>query len=161
MSIWLRRVGKTQYRFLVTSRYLLSRKAWWDVWIGSFRPKIEVFYRPEWAKVGTPHGNEFWVFSKIQNWKLQTVRSQKVDEKNGVICLVSMFPAWVMVLKLSKKKCIFGNFMLNSAINLGLLKQFTYVHLVGLVTHFQKIVLFIMQWLSVFKILLFEIEEFC
>ena len=34
---------------------------------------------------------------------LQTVRAEKVDEKNGVICLVSMFPSWVMVLKLSKK----------------------------------------------------------
>ena len=34
---------------------------------------------------------------------LQTVRAEKVDEKNGVICLVSMFPSWVMVRKLSKK----------------------------------------------------------
>ena len=34
---------------------------------------------------------------------LQTVRAEKVDEKNGVICLVSMFPSWVMVCKLSKK----------------------------------------------------------
>ena len=34
---------------------------------------------------------------------LQTVRAEKVDEKNGVICLVSMLPSWVMVLKLSKK----------------------------------------------------------
>ena len=34
---------------------------------------------------------------------LQTVRVEKVDHKNGVICLVSMFPSWVMVLKLSKK----------------------------------------------------------
>ena len=34
---------------------------------------------------------------------LQTVRVEKVDEKNGVICLVSMFPSSVMVLKLFKK----------------------------------------------------------
>ena len=34
---------------------------------------------------------------------LHTVRAKKVDEKNGVICLVSIFPSWVMVLKLSKK----------------------------------------------------------
>ena len=31
---------------------------------------------------------------------LQTVRVEKVDEKNEVICLVSMFPSWVMVCKL-------------------------------------------------------------
>ena len=48
-----------------------------------------------------PHKNEFWVFS---NSEINvTNRSKKVDEKNGVICLVSMFPFWVMVLKLSKK----------------------------------------------------------
>ena len=34
---------------------------------------------------------------------LQTVRAEKVDTKNGVICLVSMFSSWVMVLKFSKK----------------------------------------------------------
>ena len=34
---------------------------------------------------------------------LQTVRAQKVDKKNGIICLVSMFTARVMVLKLSKE----------------------------------------------------------
>ena len=32
-----------------------------------------------------------------------TNRSDKEDEKNEVICLVSMFPSWVMVLKLYKK----------------------------------------------------------
>ena len=35
---------------------------------------------------------------------LQIVRVEKVDEKNKIICLASMFPSWVMVLKFSKKK---------------------------------------------------------
>ena len=30
------------------------------------------------------------------------VRAQKVDEKNGIICLVSFFYSWFMVLKLLK-----------------------------------------------------------
>ena len=34
-------------------------------------------------------------YFKIQKWMLQTVRAEKRDEKNGVICLVSMFPFWV------------------------------------------------------------------
>ena len=34
---------------------------------------------------------------------LQIVRVEKVDEKIGVIYLVSMFPIWIMVCKLSKK----------------------------------------------------------
>ena len=38
---------------------------------------------------------------------LQTGRAEKVDEKNGVICVDFMFPSWVMILKLSKK-CIFS-----------------------------------------------------
>ena len=44
-------------------------------------------------------------FEYIQTQKriLQTVRLEKADEKNGVICLVSMFSSSVMVLKLPKK----------------------------------------------------------
>ena len=30
-------------------------------------------------------------YFQTQNWMLQTVRVEKVDEKNGVICLVFMF----------------------------------------------------------------------
>ena len=41
-------------------------------------------------------------YFQIQKWILQTVRAEKVDEKNGRF-LVSMFPSWVMVCKLSKK----------------------------------------------------------
>ena len=40
---------------------------------------------------------------EIKKWTLQTVRAEKLDEKNGVICLVSMFLSRVIVLKLSKK----------------------------------------------------------
>ena len=43
----------------------------------------------------------FDIFQK-QKWILQTVRPKKVDENNGVICLVSFFPSWVMVFKLPK-----------------------------------------------------------
>ena len=97
-------------------------------------------------------------YFQIQKWMLQTVRLAKKDEKNGVICLVSMFFLWVMVLKLSKKGIFFFTFVLTSARNLGLLKHFTYMYLEGLATHFQKMVLFIMLWLTVLKILIFEIE---
>ena len=47
-------------------------------------------------------------YFEIQKWILQTAKSEKVDEKNGVICLVSMFPPWVMVLKLSLKNAFFA-----------------------------------------------------
>ena len=42
-------------------------------------------------------------YFQIQKWMLQTVRVEKIDEKNEVIFLFFMFPYWVMTLKLSKK----------------------------------------------------------
>ena len=49
-------------------------------------------------------------YFQIKKWMLQTVKTEKVDEKNGVIYLLSMFPSWVMVRKLSKKKVHFLQF---------------------------------------------------
>ena len=46
-------------------------------------------------------------YFQIQNWMLQTVRAEEVDEKSGVICLVSIFPSCVMVFTLSKKVNLF------------------------------------------------------
>ena len=43
-----------------------------------------------------------WILS-IFKYLNECYRVEKVDEKNGVICLVSMFPCWGMVLKLPKK----------------------------------------------------------
>ena len=50
--------------------------------------------------------NAFWLFS-ITKMNVQTVKAEKTDEKNGVICLVFMLPSGVMVLKLSKKSGFF------------------------------------------------------
>ena len=53
-------------------------------------------------------------YFQIQKWMLQAGRAEKIDEKNGVIGLVFMFPSWVMMLKLLKKVYFF-NFALTSA----------------------------------------------
>ena len=145
-----------QYRFLVTSGFLLSRKVWWAARISSFWLKIELFYRPLWNKDGTPDKNEFWVFSNSEMLNV-TNRVGKLDGKNGVICLVSMFPSWVIVLKLSRNIYL----MLISSRNLCLLKQFACICLKGLVTHIQKMVLFIMLWRTVLEILGFGVKESC
>ena len=92
---------------------------------------------------------------------LQTVRVEIVDEKNEVICLLSRFPFWVIVIKLSKKVEIFAI--------LCWAQQEIYVYqsnlhicvYIYLVTRFQKMILFIMVWLIVLEILGFEAEEFC
>ena len=66
-------------------------------------------------------------YFQISKWIFQTVRVEKVEDKNDDICLVSMFPSWVMVLKLSKK-CIFCNFVLTSAKNLRLSVKAIYIY---------------------------------
>ena len=72
-----------------------------------------------------PHMKMKFEYSQTQKWTLQTVRAEEVDEKNGVISLVSMFPSWVMVFN-CLKKFIFCNSTPTSARNLNLLKQFAY-----------------------------------
>ena len=39
---------------------------------------------------------------EMKKWNITTSRAQRVDEKNGVICLVIMFTPAVIVIKLSK-----------------------------------------------------------
>ena len=99
-------------------------------------------------------------YFQIQKWSLQAGTAEKVDEKNGVVCVVFIFPSWVMIFKLSRKVRFF-KFVLNSAKKPKMLKQFTYKHLEGLVTHFLKLLLFTMLLINTSKILAFEIEEFC
>ena len=134
MGIWLQRVDKTRY--LVTLGCLLSRKTGWGI--------------DQWTRMdqSREHTKISFDYFQILKWMLQTVRAENADKKNGVICLVSMFSPWVMVIKFSKK-VHFWNFVLPSAKNLSLSKQFTYFRLKGLVTYFQKMVLFIMLWLTV------------
>ena len=48
-----------------------------------------------------PHENEFWQFSNTKT-NITNSYSSKSKWKNGVICVISFFPSWVMVLKLPK-----------------------------------------------------------
>ena len=122
-SFWLPSGDKTWYGFLVTSGCLRFRNVWRAVRIGNFCPKLGFFIDQNGRK-GRPNKNRFWLFS---NRKMNvTVRAEKVDGKNRVICLVSMFSSWVMVLKLCKKVYFFPNFVRTSAKNLSLWNEFTY-----------------------------------
>ena len=73
---------------------------------------------------------------------LQAVRTEKVDEKMGSFVLFpcSLPDLWCFNCP---KKCIFSNFVLTSARNLSLLKQFTCMDLKVLITVFQKMIWFI------------------
>ena len=61
-----------------------------------------IFYRPENnTKSGDAQGTEFWKSWKAK-MKYTNGENSRVDEKNGVICLVIMFAPGVMVIKMSK-----------------------------------------------------------
>ena len=126
---------------------------WWAVWIGSFWQKLK-YFTTRMDQRGN-HMNMNFEHFQIEYYK----QIGKSRWKNGVIYLVSILPSWVMVPELSKT-CFFCNFVLTSARNLSRLKQFTYSDLKGLVTNFQKLVLFIMLRLNVSEVWMFEVEEF-
>ena len=64
-----------------------------------------------------------------------TVRAERVDEKNGIICLVFMSPSWVIVLKLSKIVSFLQIFA-DVSKKLSLLQQILIMHLKVLVSLF-------------------------
>ena len=78
-------------------------------------------------------------YFQIQKWMLQTVRVEKVDEKMGSFVYFTCF-----LLELCSATCPkkgnFYTFMLTSARNLSLVKQFTYMHLKVVITLFLKMV---------------------
>ena len=87
---WFPSGDKTSYEFFLTYLSVSFGRNWG-------------YFTDENGQSGGPHQNEFWLFSNTKTKKVE-----KVDEKNGFISLVSMFPSWVMVLKLSKKSAFFA-----------------------------------------------------
>ena len=129
--------------------FLLSRKVCLPVQNSSFCPKLRYFTDQNGPK--DDHMKMNFDYSHIKWWLLQIVRVEKVDEKNEIICLVSTFSSWVMVLKLFKK-VHFMQFCAELS-NLSLWKQFPSMHLKFLITLFQKLVCFIRAWNNIHEIL--------
>ena len=138
---WLSSGDKIRFGSLVTSGCLLSIKVQWADWIGSFCPKSRYFTAQNGSK-RRPMKNKNKCYKQLERRKY----------------LVSMFPSWVMVLKLSKK-CIFCNFVLTLARNLSLLKQFTFKKLKVLITIFKKIKSIIGVWATVHEIFAIKMSK--
>ena len=68
----------------------------------------------------------------MQKWNIPTDRAQRVDEKNGVICLVIMFAPRVMVIKVSQMSH-FLYFLLMPVKNQSQFGENIYVHLKNLI----------------------------
>ena len=60
-----------------------------------------VFYRPERNAKGDPIELNFEGL-EMQKWNIPANRARRVDEKNGVICLVIMFTLLLWSLKCEK-----------------------------------------------------------
>ena len=91
--------------------------------------------------------NKFCVLSNSE--MNVTNRAEVEDEKNVVICPASMFSSWIMVLKLLQKM-YFLQFCVDLSKKSG---PFTYMHLKGLLMHFQKMALLCYD-------VVFEVKEF-
>ena len=97
-------------------------------------------------------------YFQIQKWMLQTVRVEKVDKKNGVIFLVSVFPSWVMVGKLSKK-LHFLQFCADLSKKSKFIKANYTMHLKVLFPLYQKMVWFIGVQATVHEIMAIKISK--
>ena len=62
-----------------------------------------------------------------QKWNIQTNRSQNVDEKNGVICLVFMFTPEVLIITMLKMAPVFFSCWWQKMISHSLGKIFKFV----------------------------------
>ena len=54
---------------------------------------------------------------EMQKWNISMDRAQRVDEENGIICVVTLFTPGVMVIKMSKISIFFLYFLLMAAKN--------------------------------------------
>ena len=90
----------------------------------------------------------------------QIIRAEKLNGKNGVICLFSMFLSRVIVLKLSKKV----HFLQYCTEIRKKSKYITAIYMYAFkLDHCASVlmVLFIMLWFTVLEILGFEVKEIC
>ena len=103
--------------------------------------KIEVFYRPEWTKGETTSECILTILKSKNDCYKQLEQKKQMKKMGPFVQFPCFFPEFWSVN--CPKKCIFYNFVLTSARNLSLLKQFTFMHLKVLITLFQKMLCFI------------------
>ena len=80
------------YSFLLSLLCMFPESNRTKFWSHNFHLQNSGILQTRMDQRGDPMKTNFDIF-QIQKWISQTVRAQKVDEENGVICLVSFFPA--------------------------------------------------------------------
>ena len=97
MDIWLQRMKKTLYKFLVTSAHHNFKKTMMSCPNRLLLAKNWYILQTRMDHRAGPHENEFGFFSNSE-MNVTNSYSGKSRWKNEVICIAPMFPYWVMVL---------------------------------------------------------------
>ena len=100
-NLVLNSIEKVKPVFLLSSMCMFSESNGTKFWSHSFHYQNSGILHTKMDQKEVPIKTNSDIF-QIQKWIPQTIRAQKVEGKNGVICLVSFFPPWVMALKLTK-----------------------------------------------------------
>ena len=100
-NLVLNSVEKVKCGFLLSLVCMFPESNGTKFWSHSFQLQNSCILQTRMDQKGDLMKMNFDIF-QIQKWISQTARAQKVVKKNEVICLVSFFPSWVMVLKLPK-----------------------------------------------------------
>ena len=113
-------------------------------------PKFKYFADQNRSKGGS-HENEFWEFSDTKINITDSKSSKSGWKKNGVVCLVSFFPSWVMVVKL-QKIVHFLQIYTDLSKKSKFIKAIFYIHFNDLIMLFRKILCLVWVWTTAHKI---------
>ena len=153
--LFLRPLGGQKYKFLVTSGCILLER--YDGLSES------VAFVLNWGILQTrmdqreDHMQKNFDYFEIQKWMLQTEWKKPMKKMRSFFLFPRFLPELWFLNCLTK--CIFLDFVLTSARNLSLLKQFIYVYLKILITLFQKIIWFKGFWATAHEILAIKISK--
>ena len=153
-NLVLNSIGKIKPRSLISLMCMFPKSNRRKFWSHSFHLQNSEILQTRMDQRWDPVKTNFDIF-QIQKWASPTLRAQKVDEKNGDICLVSFFPSWVMALSLPKIVHFLQICSYLSKESKSIKATFLYSseHLKDLIMIFQKIVCFIEVWATVHEIL--------
>ena len=119
--------------------------------------QIEVFYTSEWTKRWTTWKWILTIF-KYKNECYEQLEWKNQMKKMGSFVYFPCFLPELWPLNVLKT-CISCNFVLTSARNVSLWKQFPYMHLNSLITLFQEMVWFIGVWATTDETLAIKISK--
>ena len=90
-NLVLNSIEKIKLGFLLFFMCIFPESNGTKLYLTVFTSEIQAFLQTRMDQRGDTMRNNF----QIRKWISQTVRAQKLDEKNGIICVVSFSGSWV------------------------------------------------------------------